>query len=62
MSAQTPEPVRLGTQRAKRMLRDLQDAPFVVLAFTDGELRIYTKGLDDAAMRKVEELVEDLAE
>lgn len=62
MSASSDEPTRLGTARARRMLSDLKEAPFVVLAFTDGELRVYAKGLDEAALQKVQELVEDLAE
>lgn len=62
MSPTDPQPARLGTKRAKQMLQDLVDAPFVVLAFTDGQLKVYAKGLDEEAMQKVNDLVEDLAD
>jgi hypothetical protein len=58
MAGETP---RLAQQRVKRMLRDMQDGAFVVLAFPEGDgddLRIYASGLDPEKMRKIEEFVE----
>jgi hypothetical protein len=59
MASDTPP--RLAQQRAKRMLRDMQDGAFAVLAFPDGDaesVRIYASGLDESKMRKIEQFVQ----
>jgi len=51
---------RLSIERAKRLLTDMQEAPFVAFVFKDGDLRIYGAGLDAEDMEAVEDLVKDL--
>jgi hypothetical protein len=52
---------RLSQQRAKRMLRDMEQGAFAVLAWPDGStdsIRIYASGLDARKMQRIEAFIE----
>jgi hypothetical protein len=53
------EPSRLGAQRAKRLLRDLADQPFIALVMPDdGDTKIYVKGVSPDKMLRIQKFVE----
>lgn len=55
------EPPTLARQRTRRMLRDMQDGAFAVLAFPDGNpdsIRIYASGLDADKLRRIEQFID----
>lgn len=55
------QPSRLGAQRAKRLLRDLADEPFIALVFPgDGDAKIYVKGVSPDKMVKIQKFVEQV--
>lgn len=55
------EPVgQLNSQRARRFLREVAEVPFLAFVFTDGALKVYTKGMTDDQLRTIEGLVEGL--
>lgn len=51
----------MGEQRAKRLLRDLADQPFVALVMpTEGDTKIYVKGVDPEKMIRIQKAVENI--
>jgi transcriptional accessory protein Tex/SPT6 len=56
-SAPTPN---VASQRAKRFLREVAEVPFIAFVFTDGQMKVYTKGMNDGQLREIEKLVADL--
>lgn len=55
------EPVsNLAAQRAKRLLADIAEGPFVAVIFDGDDLRVYASGLDADKLAQVETLVESL--
>lgn len=53
------EPSRLAARRAKNLLRDLADAPFIALVFPDDQdVKVYVKGVSPEKMERIQHLVE----
>lgn len=49
----------LGEQRVRHLLRDLSDEPFVAMVIpTDGEAKIYVKGIEPEQMVRIQQAVE----
>jgi hypothetical protein len=51
------DPTSLPRRAAHRFLDDLAEAPFIALVLSDGDVRVYTKGLDDETMEQVASLI-----
>lgn len=48
----------VGEQRAKRFLNDIVEMPFVAIVFDDEHTQVYTKGLSEESLRKIQAAVE----
>lgn len=53
-------PTSIPTERARRFLKELAEAPFVALVFSADDVRVYSKGLDDETLQQVERLVQHI--
>lgn len=42
-----PEVTRIGVARARRLLQDIKDHPFIAFVFVDGEIAVYCKGMSE---------------
>lgn len=59
---QAAQPIPIGKQRARRMLDEMMDCPFVAVVFVEDEgFKVYCKGLSDEDKARVESLVEEIA-
>jgi hypothetical protein len=53
-------PTSLPDRKATEFLTDLAEKPFIALVLSDSEVRVFSKGLDEATMKKVEGLIEQI--
>lgn len=62
MDAEPEISISLDVERAKRFFQKLADEPFVCVVVAEGEIQIYSKGMDDNAMTRIRNLLHEISQ
>lgn len=53
-------PVSIAETRAREFLTEIQEKPFIAMVMSEGDVRVFTRGLDDTTMQKISGLIEQI--